>query len=194
MKRFFNILLSWFIIAFLLIGLFYLYNVLNPKHYLYLGEDAPISTELHPIVEERKNILISEARHIGIEVIITEEVRTMERQQALYDQGRTSDGSIVTYAEAGESYHNYGLAIDYALENNHGELIWNIEYDGNNNGKADWFEVADIAKQLGFTWGGDWTHFKDYSHLEMTFGLSIEQLKQGYRPKEEIKDVIGEPK
>ncbi|SEH44789.1 peptidoglycan L-alanyl-D-glutamate endopeptidase CwlK [Halobacillus karajensis] len=31
---------------------------------------------------------------------------------------------------------------------------------------ANWREVAKIAKSLGFQWGGDWTSFKDYAHLE----------------------------
>ncbi len=42
-----------------------------------------------------------------------------------------------------------------------------MEYDGNQNGKSDWLEVVEIAKTLGFEWGGDWKRFKDYPHLEM---------------------------
>ncbi len=42
-----------------------------------------------------------------------------------------------------------------------------------------------IAKELGFEWGGDWDHFKDYPHLEMRFGLTINELKRGKRPPDE---------
>lgn len=66
-----------------------------------------------------------------------------------------------------ESYHNYGLAIDFALQKKDGSIIWDMEYDGNQNGKSDWLEVVEIAKTLGFEWGGDWKRFKDYPHLEM---------------------------
>ncbi len=63
-----------------------------------------------------------------------------------------------------------------------------MEYDGNNNGKSDWMEVVEIAKDLGFSWGGDFTRFKDYPHLQMDFGLSIRDLQRGKRPS----DVLDE--
>lgn len=60
-----------------------------------------------------------------------------------------------------------------------------MERDDNGNGKADWMEVVDLAKDMGFTWGGDWTDFPDYPHLQMDFGLSIRDLKRGKRPPAE---------
>lgn len=155
------------------------------KRYVYLGSDAPLPTELHPKVEEKKNELIQQADEIGIQVVITDTVRSMEEQDALYAQGRIEEGNIVTYAEGGESYHNYGLAIDFALEDQDGNIIWDIEYDGNESGESDWYEAAEIAKELGFEWGGDWERFQDYPHLQMTFGLSINQLQRGWRPANE---------
>ncbi|GAB3791020.1 M15 family metallopeptidase [Virgibacillus kimchii] len=155
------------------------------KRYVYLGSDAPLPTELHPKVEEKKNELIQQADEIGIQVVITDTVRSMEEQDALYAQGRIEEGNIVTYAEGGESYHNYGLAIDFALEDQDGNIIWDIEYDGNESGESDWYEAAEIAKELGFEWGGDWERSQDYPHLQMTFGLSINQLQRGWRPANE---------
>lgn len=146
-------------------------------------EKATASTELHPIVEEKKNALLDAAADSNIELVITEEMRTIDSQNELYEQGRSTGGNIVTYAKGGQSYHNYGLAFDYALIDKHGEIIWDIHYDGNGNGKSDWFEVADLAKELGFEWGGDWNS-KDYPHLQMTFGRSIEQLQEGLLPDE----------
>ncbi|MCG3055692.1 M15 family metallopeptidase, partial [Escherichia coli] len=48
-----------------------------------------------------------------------------------------------------------------------GDIIWDMEYDGNGNGKSDWMEVAEIGKELGFEWGGDWEGFKDYPHFQL---------------------------
>ena len=84
----------------------------------------------------------------------------------------------MTNAKGGESYHNYGLAVDFAVEAD-GEVIWDVSYDGNDNGKSDWEEVAEIAKDLGFTWGGEWEEFKDYPHLQMDFDTSIRDLQRG---------------
>ncbi|MFD2627260.1 M15 family metallopeptidase [Oceanobacillus kapialis] len=179
-----SIFSTWIIIILFLVLLFTLYNQQNKK-YEHQGKDASIPSELHPLVEEQIDKVIEEAEKINIEVVITDTLRTFEEQEALYEQGRTTEGNIVTHAEGGESYHNYGLAIDYALSDQDGDIIWDIAYDGNNNGERDWFEVANIAKDLGFEWGGDWENFKDYPHLQMTFGLSIRELQNGLRPKTE---------
>lgn len=158
-------------------------------NYIDMGEDADLPTGLHPIVEEKKNELLDQTAAIDIDVVITDETRSIERQNELYEQGRSASGNIVTNARGGESYHNYGLAIDYALVDDNGDIIWDIHYDGNDNGDADWFEVADLAKELGFEWGGDWENFRDYPHLQMDFGLSIHQLQRGMRPDtEEARD------
>ncbi|MBK5459651.1 M15 family metallopeptidase [Peribacillus sp. TH27] len=137
-----------------------------------------LTDELHPIVAEKKEKLIQQANEKGILVIITAGFRTLEEQNDLYEKGRLKSGSIVTNARGGESLHNFGLAIDFALLNKQGEAIWNMEYDGNDNGESDWMEVVSIAKDLGFEWGGDWSGFKDYPHLQMTFGLSLRELQQ----------------
>lgn len=181
MKKFNKDILTWIIIFVFVAVIIIVYNKLN-TNYKDLGEEAPVPTRLNPILEKNKDKLIDQTAIIDINVVITEKWRSNQRQDDLFAQGRSADGNIVTYAKGGESYHNYGLAIDYALRNNDGSIIWDINYDGNKNGESDWFEVAEIAKNLGFEWGGDWHNFKDYSHLQMDFGLSIRQLKKGLRP------------
>lgn len=146
----------------------------------------PLPDSLHPTVEEKSRELIAAAEEAGINIIITDDFRSAEEQDILHQQGRSNSGNIVTYAEGGESYHNYGLAIDFALQLDDGSVVWDIERDDNGNGRPDWFEVADIGKSLGFDWGGDWERFKDYPHLEMTFGLSIRELKKGWRPEDKM--------
>ncbi|WP_408893376.1 M15 family metallopeptidase [Paenibacillus taichungensis] len=144
-------------------------------------EALPI-TGLHPVVAESEKLLVRKAARRGIEVVITHDFRSIDEQDALYNQGRSIAGNIVTNARGGESYHNYGLAIDFALRTPEGDVVWDMERDDNGNGKADWLEVVDLAKELGFTWGGDWANFPDYPHLQMDFGLSINDLKRGKRP------------
>ncbi|WP_313889028.1 M15 family metallopeptidase [Peribacillus sp. TH24] len=165
--------------ACLIIGFFGLLLGFMLKHLLPPDLDKiKLTDELHPIVAEKKEKLIQQANEKGIVVIITAGFRTLEEQNDLYEKGRLKSGSIVTNARGGESLHNFGLAIDFALLNKQGEAIWNMEYDGNDNGESDWMEVVSIAKDLGFEWGGDWSGFKDYPHLQMTFGLSLRELQQ----------------
>jgi len=173
---------AWIFISLFLVIIFVIYNQLDNDMHEESVEESPLSTELHPTVAKKTDQLVEIAAKKGIEVVITETIRTMEEQDQLYAKGRSAEGNIVTYAQAGESYHNYGLAVDFAIKDNQGDVIWDTGYDGNNNGKSDWFEVAEIAKDLGFEWGGDWQGFKDYPHLQITFGLSIRQLQNGERP------------
>lgn len=139
-------------------------------------------TGLHPVVAEKQNKLVERARKNGIKIIITEGYRSKERQDELFEQGRSTAGQIVTSARGGESYHNYGLAIDFAIRVSADKVIWDMDYDGNGNGKSDWMEIVEIAKELGFEWGGDWASFPDYPHLQYDFGYSIAELQRGKRP------------
>ncbi|MGM7723086.1 M15 family metallopeptidase [Metabacillus sp. Hm71] len=138
---------------------------------------------LHPIVAKKVEVLKEKTAEKEITILITDDYRSFEEQDKLYDKGRRTPGKVVTHLEGGESYHNYGLAVDFALQLENGNVIWDTEYDGNGNGQSDWFEVAEFAKELGFHWGGDWNGFKDYPHLQMDFGLTINDLQEGKRPK-----------
>lgn len=148
-------------------------------------ENISMPTALHPVVEERTNQLTQNMADKGITMVITDGFRSVEEQNILYEQGRTTEGNIVTNAKGGESLHNFGLAVDFALKTESGEIIWDMEFDGNGNSKADWMEVVEGAKELGFEWGGDWFGFEDYPHLQLDFGLSLADLQSGETPPEQ---------
>lgn len=109
-------------------------------------------------------------------------LRTFAEQDALYAQGRTKAGKIVTNARGGASYHNYGKAIDIVLIINGKEASWDINKDFDGDKKADWQEIVNIFKQYGWTWGGDWT-FKDAPHFEKSCGKSVRELLALYNAK-----------
>ncbi|PLR78494.1 peptidase M15 [Bacillus sp. V3-13] len=185
LKRMANLLLFLLIaVGILLFYNFYSTQVeqTNSLTNLFPQKDAPMPVKLHPLVEDKTNELVAVMADVGITVVITEGFRSIEEQDALYEKGRTAEGDIVTHAKGGESFHNFGLAVDFALKTPDGGVIWDMEYDGNGNAKADWMEVVKAAKKLGFEWGGDWQHFKDYPHLQMSLGLTIHDLQRGMRP------------
>lgn len=109
-------------------------------------------------------------------------LRTIAEQDALYAQGRTKPGPIVTKAKGGQSYHNYGLAIDIALlvdKDKNGTFestSWDTKTDFDKDGKIDWQEIVAIFKRYGWEWGGDWK-FVDAPHFQKTFGKSIVDLQ-----------------
>jgi peptidoglycan L-alanyl-D-glutamate endopeptidase CwlK len=59
----------------------------------------------------------------GIDLVVVQALRTKEQQDALYAQGRTAPGRVVTDARPGFSWHNFGRAYDVAIAGEGGRLI-----------------------------------------------------------------------
>ncbi len=150
-----------------------------------MSKSASRVAALHPVVRQAAERLIERSFARGVPIVITQGLRTIAEQDALYAQGRTKPGQIVTNARGGYSNHNFGVAIDFCLLMPDGRSVtWDMVRDGDGDKVADWNEVVAIAKELGFAWGGDWTKFKDYPHLEMCFGLTTAQYRAGVSPTE----------
>lgn len=112
---------------------------------------------------------------VPIDTILVYGGRSAEEQQALYDQGRTKPGNIVTKAKPGTSAHNWGLAVDLLPVNpatKKGD--WNYE-DG-------FRTIAIKAKEMGLNPGYFWKGFKDSPHIEsprFSTAKAQEWMRQG---------------
>lgn len=140
---------------------------------------------LNPYVKEKAEQLLinANARLKTYKMIITQAYRSKAEQDALYAQGRTKPGKIVTNAKGGTSMHNYGLAIDFCLVDPTGKkATWDNKADFDKDGQADWMEVVAEAKKLGFEWGGDFKTFVDYPHFQMLGGLTEKAIRAGKMP------------
>lgn len=126
--------------------------------------------DLKPTVAAKASAFVSACKAQNIDVLITSTLRDDEAQTALYNQGRTTPGRIVTNAKAGQSWHNFGCAFDFV------PIV---------NGKAQWDDSATfdkcgaIAESLGLEWAGRWKSFKELAHVQYTGGLSMEDLRNG---------------
>lgn len=129
--------------------------------------------ELHPKVKELAQKLLDECKKQGLNIVVGETYRSVERQDYLYAQGRTRPGSIITNAKGSSmsSYHQWRLAFD-VFQNIRGE-----EYN-----RIILAKVGAIGQKLGLEWGGSWSSFEDTPHFQYTFGLSIQDLRNGKRP------------
>ena len=76
-----------------------------------LQKAEPKLKGLHPVLADKAQQLIEEAYKECIWLIITKGFRSIEEQNALYPQGRSKPGKIVTNAKGGYSYHNYSLCL-----------------------------------------------------------------------------------
>lgn len=138
---------------------------------------------LHPVIRSEARILYEEAnrRLTGrAKMLIVSTLRTFEEQDELYAIGRTKAGRKVTNAKGGQSIHNYGLAIDFALLIDCKTASWDDLKDFDGDRKADWLEVVEVFEKAGWEWGGRWKSFTDKPHLQKTFGYSWKQLIEKY--------------
>jgi peptidoglycan L-alanyl-D-glutamate endopeptidase CwlK len=134
---------------------------------------------LHPQVAKLATELIEQAAAAGISVKVISGLRTYAEQDALYAQGRTKPGEIVTKAKGGYSIHNFGCAFDVGIFSKDGK-----KYYGEH---ADYARVGKLGEMLGLEWGGRWTSFVDEPHFQLTKGKSLADMRSA---KAAGKDVL----
>lgn len=93
----------------------------------------------------------------GIDFIVTCTTRTQAEQDALYEQGRSRPGLVVTWTH--KSKHIEGKAFDIVLMEN-GKPDWNISH-------PNWTKAVEIGRSVGLIAGGAWAKSKDFPHFEM---------------------------
>lgn len=127
--------------------------------------------DLLPTVAARANSALAECKTAGLGVLVTCTYRSDDEQNALYAQGRTKPGPKVTNAKAGQSFHQYRVALDlYPLINGKPDF----------SGKApEWREIATIFKKHGFEWAYEWKRFKEMPHFQYTGGHPLSYFQNG---------------
>ena len=112
---------------------------------------------LLPQVQPLARALIESAAAIGIAIKVISGTRTYEEQDALYEQGRSKPGRVVTNARGGYSNHNFGVAFDIGVFEGGRYLDESPAY------KA----VGAIGMKLGLEWGGNWKTIQDEPHFQL---------------------------
>ena len=115
----------------------------------------------------------------GYRILVHQARRIWPEQDGLYAKGRTAPGEPcrhsgtlrivgrcdrhpmglkVTNARGGDSYHNYGLALDFVALGPDGTPLWDL---------TPWETLGDIGEALGLEWGGRWKS-PDRPHLQLS--------------------------
>lgn len=117
--------------------------------------------ELTAVAQAACRLFLNECKKSGLNIFITETYRSQERQNELYEQGRTklwdSNGKrlkIVTWTK--NSRHTSRRAWDIACK---GKDLYNM---------STLRKCGEIATKLGITWGGTWKSSPDYPHFEVS--------------------------
>lgn len=108
--------------------------------------------DLLPYARVACRLFLKRCREEGLNIFITETYRSQERQNRLYEQGRTKPGPIVTWTKT--SRHTKRTAWDIACK---GSDPYNIRILN---------RAGEIGKALGLIWGGDWMP-PDRPHFEV---------------------------
>ena len=106
---------------------------------------------VHPELVERLVRVMTWMNLIGFQMLVTDGVRTLEEQQALYAKGRTEPGQIVTDCDGIHKISNHQVKID-----GFGHAVDCCFIVG---GKASWDDIlpwevyGSVAKYHGLKWG-----------------------------------------
>lgn len=134
---------------------------------------------LHPKFRQTAQFFIEDVeKALNIVLRVSQGLRTMSEQAALYAQGRNGDPRpVVTYSPPGSSYHNYGLAIDVVVLNADGSIDWKFDYK----------KIIPFYPKYGMTWGGTWAGKQlDIDHYENRYGHNWRDLLHMYNEKQFI--------
>ena len=124
--------------------------------------------DLHPDLKPLCEQWLAKCQQQSIGAFVTQTYRSVAEQDAMYAQGRTAPGKIVTNARGGHSAHNFAMpdgtpaakAFDFAIKSTGNELNWNVN-------SPEWKAAIAIGQDLNMVWGGSWKSIKDYDHFQL---------------------------
>lgn len=122
--------------------------------------------DLYPPMQTLCAEFLRRCRAAGMDILITCTWRSGVEQNALYEQGRTKKGSIVTNARAGQSKHNFMVegkpaakAFDFVPLVN-GKPVWDAAH-------PHWKAAGKIGMALGLNWyGAPGAPFREMPHMQ----------------------------
>lgn len=144
----------------------------HPQDHFDTRPSSKSLSSLNPHVETlaRKFLALTQANHLNVHV--TTAFRSWDEQDKLYAKGRTAPGPVITNAQGGNSYHNWGLAFD-AAPFEHGHVSSHNE---------KFIKMGQLGQQVGLKWGGTFKSILDMPHFQYNFGLNTWDLLDGVRP------------
>lgn len=133
---------------------------------------------LYPPFRKMVVLGLEKAHTEGLYAYIFESMRLRSRQGALYAQGRTTPGHRVTDALPGESWHQYGLAVDLVFDGFPAKpgIQWQWEGHFADAHNGDYKRLAKIMKGYGLEWLGDSNI--EMAHFQKTWGVTIKEAQK----------------
>lgn len=119
----------------------------------------------HPELVKKVKAVLAEMKSLGHPMIVIDGLRTTAQQQALYAQGRTKSGNIVTNADGVRTRSNhqahtdgFGHAADCCFVVK-GRPSWDIH--------NPWSAYGERCVNHHLMWGGNFHTIHDLPHCEL---------------------------
>ena len=138
---------------------------------------------LLPQVQPMARALVQKAAAAGITIRVLSGLRSFAEQDALYAQGRTAPGPIVTKARGGYSNHNFGIAFDVGVFEGNRYLADSPKY------KA----VGVLGMDLGLEWGGSWKTIVDQPHFQLRPAWAMDLSERDMLAEMRTRQAAGGP-
>lgn len=130
---------------------------------------------IHPALKAKVTQVLTAMAALNHPMRVCQGVRTAAQQEALYAQGRTAPGRIVTNCDGVKRKSNhqeypdgYGHAVDCNF------------LTGDPFGETQpWSLYGAAVKAVGLIWGGSWTTFQDRPHAELPDGIIVASGSSG---------------
>lgn len=122
-----------------------------PSPSVVVAKDDEELLHVHPILARKVLQILEMATEEGYRVTVSQGLRTFAEQDKLFKKRPR-----VTKARGGQSYHNYGVAVDLAFIVG-GKISWDERLYRN---------IGRWASRVGLEWGGHWK-FVDYPHVQL---------------------------
>jgi len=123
--------------------------------------------DLLPEVRLLAERLMVEAAQAGFPIVVCQTLRTFEEQEAIYQQGRSRPGPIVTHARGWQSWHVYSRAFDVCFRAGDHGITWN----------GPWGKLGLLGERLGLEWGGR-DKAQDQPHFDYHPDLTLAQARE----------------
>lgn len=120
--------------------------------------DEEALAELTPHTAAKVRRLLAFAWSRGMEPRISSGYRSCGAQDAIWEQGRSTEGPVVTDVRGCGSWHPWGRAVDIYLPGYPEELYW---------------ELGAFWEGIGGEWGGS---FGDFGHFAWHPGIEIRDI------------------
>ena len=123
--------------------------------------------EVHPLLASKIRQMADTLAQSGVTIRVTQGYRSWTQQLALWLKGRDRTGAVVdksqvvTNAQPGHSWHNFGLAVDVAPMDNTGQPDWDVNH-------PVWKQIVAVGESLGLVAGAEWRTFPDFPHFQLT--------------------------